>query len=342
MNMTGSLQALELRRTLERLWVDAATQLPATEAGAMSSAELALYAPAGPLRLAVDRNGSRHLLLPLSDDDPNFDGWRSAGVNLTMNLRIVEGEAVRFLDLECRRDDLTGVFTGLVAHVCSMVAREQKISAAELAAMLESWRELLGGDRQTWTVSKLGGLYGELLVLESLLAQDPTATAWWTGPTGAPQDFRKGAQAIEVKSTTSTVGRMVRIHGVDQLETPEKGDLTLIWRRFAVVSRGEGDNIPSVVERCLAQAASSGLLTRLDRLGLPSLSSADVCSVGFKLIEERSYHVDATFPRVVPDSFRGGAVPPGVLNIDYVVDLDSVPSHDGEVEDFLRSFLKAA
>ena len=339
MTTAGGGQALELRRTLEKLWSEVAGQVPSTESDALASAELALYAADGPLRLAVDRLGHRHLLVPTGAAGDAVPEWRSEGVQVRAAMKIVDGEAVRFLDLECRRDDLNGVFTGLVADICVAVAKDAHISDHGLVAMLESWRELLGGARREWTVPRLAGLYGELAVLELLLRRDSGATQTWIGPTGAPQDFRRHPHALEVKTSTSAVGRSIRIHGVDQLEKPTGGALTLVWTRLAAQPRGSGDDIPSVVERCLAAADSPQLLGLLDRIGLPSLSSTELRDVSFELVERSVYDVGPEFPRITPDRFVGGAVPGGVQAVEYGVDLDTVVPMEEDLISMLGRFL---
>ncbi|GID28930.1 PD-(D/E)XK motif protein [Paractinoplanes brasiliensis] len=341
MTAGGGEQALELRRTLEKLWQEVASEVPATDEDALASAELALYAAEGPLRLAVDRLGHRHLLVPTVADRGTVPEWRSEGVQLRPVTKIVDDEPVGFLDLECRRDDLNGVYTGLVADVCVAVAKDARISGLRLIEMLESWRELLGGSHRDWTVPRLAGLYGELAILELLLRLDPAATEAWVGPTGAPQDFRRRAGALEVKSSTAAVGRLVRVHGVDQLETPVGGTLSLIWSRYAAVPHGEGDSIPSIVERCLAGANSALLLGLLDRMRLPSFNSPELRDVGFTFVERSVYDVGPDFPRITPDRFIGGAVPAGVQAVEYMVDLDTVPSTEDDLIRVLGRFLES-
>ena len=342
MTPSGGGQALELRRTLEKLWSESAAHLITTDADALAGAELALYAAGGPLRLAVDSLGHRHLLVPIDSVHDRVSEWRSEGVQLRMVVKVVDGVPTRFLDLECRRDDLNGVFTGLVADVCVAVAREAQISGHGLVELLESWRELLGGARQVWTVSRLAGLYGELSILEHLLRRDSAAVETWVGPTGAPQDFRRHPNALEVKTTTAATGRSVRIHGTGQLERPGTGELVLIWARFAASPRGAADDIPSVVERCLAVGGSSLLLGQLDRLGLPPLNSTELRDVSFELVERNMYDVDPDFPRITPDRFADGAVPAGVQAVEYVIDLDTIPSMGEDLNTLLDRFLESA
>jgi hypothetical protein len=329
----------QLRRTLDSLWSAIARDEPVVAAGSLSSAELAFPTSAGTLRLALDRHGLRHLLVPQVDHADDVEDRQSAGVQLTTRVLVVQDRPVRYLDLACRRGDLSGVFTGLVADVCLALARDVRHPGVVLARTLNSWRELFGDRRQQWTVPRLAGLYGELLVLEKLLDRQPTSATTWEGPTGAAQDFRSHPNAIEVKTTASPAGRVVRIHGVDQLEKPPGGFLALVWCRVAVVAPGDGESVPDVVRRCLERGGDQPLSSLLDRLTLPPMSSAELL-VNFHLRERRIFDVGADFPRITPDRFAGGAAPAGVGGVEYLVDLDTVSPADEELGELARRFLE--
>ena len=47
----------------------------------------------------------------------------------------------------------------------------------------------------------------------------------WTGPDGSEYDFFAGGQALEVKTTLRRQGIILTIHGHDQLDTPQGGNL---------------------------------------------------------------------------------------------------------------------
>ncbi|WP_346536254.1 PD-(D/E)XK motif protein [Micromonospora sp. DPT] len=340
--MTGfrNSQEAALRRTLERLWGELAEKHYASDGRTLQSAELALPTPDGPLRLASDSYGLPHLLVPLAKGSKDVEDRRSSGVHLTTRTLLVDDEVVRFLDLECRRAALTGVFTGLVADICMVLAKVESVPEQAVPEALEAWRELLGG-RPQWTSQRLAGLYGELLVLEHLLAVDPGAADTWTGPTGAAQDFRSHPNAIEVKTTTSTQGRLIHVHGVEQLLRPPAGSLRIVWLRLAVSAPGVADDVPSIVERCLAAGEPHTILSHLDRLGFPALSSSEIRAASFSLIDQRLFEVDDGFPSITPARFSSGVVPAGVSGIEYYVDLDTVPSSDGDLCQAVRHFLGA-
>ncbi|MDG4836940.1 PD-(D/E)XK motif protein [Micromonospora sp. WMMD967] len=340
--MTGlrNSQEAALRRTLEGLWRDLTERQPTSDDRTLQSIELALPTPAGPLRLASDSYGLPHLLVPVTKGTKDVEDRRSLGVHLTTRTLLTDDEVVRFLDLECRRTALTGVFTGLVADICMVIAGTESAPEQAVPKALEAWRELLGG-RPQWTPQQLAGLYGELLVLEHLLAVDPGAADTWTGPTGAAQDFRTHPNAIEVKTTTSAQGRLIRVHGLEQLVRPAAGSLRIVWFRLEAAAPGAADDIPSIVERCLAAGEPHTILSHLDRLGLPALSSSEIRAASFSLIDQRLFEVDEEFPSITPTKFSSGMVPAGVSGIEYFVDLDTVPSLDGDLHQAVRHFLGA-
>jgi hypothetical protein len=218
------------------------------------------------------------------------------------------------------------VFTGLAADVCERIAAEPELSATGLGRVLDSWRTLFaGGD--AWTTSRLAGLLGELLVLERLLTLDRGAVGTWRGPHGAAHDFRAVRHAIEVKTTAASEGRIVRIHGTDQLETPVGGSLTLVWLRLAARSAPAGRSVADVLDSCLELADDpASVMAGLDVLRFPALSAPVVQATRFEVLEERWYPVEGHFPRVTPDAFATGAVPAGVGGVEYLVDLDTVPN----------------
>ncbi|GAA2634911.1 hypothetical protein GCM10010399_79510 [Dactylosporangium fulvum] len=334
-------QEAALRRTLERLWSELAGKHSRSDSKTLQSTELALPTSAGPLRLASDSYGLPHLLVPLPKGAQDVEDRRSSGVHLTTRTLLVNDKVVRFLDLECRRTTLTGVFTGLVADICMVLARTESMPERAVPEALEAWRELLGG-RPQWTSQRLAGLYGELFVLEHLLAVDAKAANTWTGPTGAAQDFRSHPHAVEVKTTTSPQGRLIHVHGAEQLVRPPTGSLKVVWLRLAVTAPGVADDVPSIVDRCTAAGEPHVILSCLDRLGLPPLSSSEIRMASFSVIDQRLFEVDDNFPSITPTRFSSGVVPAGVSGIEYYVDLDTVPPSDEDLHQAVRRVLGAA
>ncbi|MFF1869271.1 PD-(D/E)XK motif protein [Kitasatospora herbaricolor] len=317
----------QLRESLDGLWERLDRESGSAATTLMRSAEIAISAPEGAVRVGRDADGRRHLLVPISLGQRLDDDLRSAGVHLTTRVLLVDDLPIRFADLVCRREHLNGVFSGLAADMCARVAVQPADVPFRIAQTLNSWRLLLGGQAERWTVPRLAGVFAELLVLERMLEIEPASVRAWQGPIGAAQDFRSTRHAIEVKATVSTSGRVVGIHGAEQLERPPNGCLDLAWFRLAVSSASEARSVLDVVEACRRLADRVDLLeSRAAAIGLNDCDDPVVAGTRFEPVDERWYDVDESFPRIVPESFRHGAVPLGVLDLEYLVDLDNIPS----------------
>ncbi|WP_432487033.1 PD-(D/E)XK motif protein [Kineococcus sp. SYSU DK018] len=312
-----------MRRILDEEWRRLGESVPSGTG--LVSVDLAFASTAGgAVRVGVDGDRFRHVLVPLPEGEAEVSDHRSAGVRLSTRTLVVDDVSVRYADLHCLRRDLAGVFTGLAADLCLGLNQESSRPGDAVVAKLRSWRELLAGQREAWTPQRLAGLYAELLVLERLLASRSDAVDLWTGPAGEAQDFRSTHHALEVKATLSKEGRLVRIHGLDQLESPAGGLLALAWFRLTRVPTAAGDTLPALIERCEHIGDAGQLRRRLDFLGLPALDDPLLAEHGFEVLEERWYEVGDDFPCLTPQRLIGAVVPPGVGSVEYVVDLDTV------------------
>lgn len=314
-----------LREIIGGVW----TQLAADTMTALPllSAELALPTPQGPVRLARDADGLPHLLVPLPGNPPPTTVYRSSGLRMTVRALVVGERPALFADLACLRGDVREVFLSLVADACERVASAPADPAGAVRRSVEEWRTLFTGTGGGWTRARLAGLYAELTVLLRLLERHPGAAHTWTGPQGAAQDFRATGQAAEVKATLGGEGRVVRIHGSDQLDVLAGTVLHLAWFRLA---DGPGEKDGATVRELLdavvvAAADLTVLLDRIEQLALPAPGTSELDERRFAVLEERWLRVDAGFPKVVPASFAGGALPAGVGGLEYLVDLDVVP-----------------
>ncbi|NTW39901.1 MAG: PD-(D/E)XK motif protein [Cellulomonadaceae bacterium] len=326
----------ELRRTLEHYW----SQLPVPSGPTIASVDIALPLGRGYVRVGVDAVSHRHILVPMPIEAPDVSDHVSSGVCLTTRALVSDEASVRYADLECARPDLTGVFTGLAADVCLALLAGPDDPGAAVSQQLDDWRALLGAGHAAWTTERFGGLVAELLILDELLDLDSRAVSWWTGPLGEAQDFRSPIHALEVKASLTKEGRLVRIHGTDQLETPVGGTLGLVWFRLRPADAGVGVGLVELIERCLAKGGAAGVLDRLDRAGLPAMSEPEVVGARFEIVERRWYRVDDGFPSIRPSRFIEQAVPAGVGAVEYLIDLDVVPADERPLAELLGAFLE--
>lgn len=326
MTARGTDQRRRLQDLLSDLWRQVATPGPSDH---LLTTTLELVTPEGPLRLGRDREGLPHLLVPLSAGAAPTPFGGGAGLSLGTRDLLVGELPVRFLDVACLRSDLAHVFAGLAVDICLRLVVRPENPVAAVTSVIDEWRSLLERRSGTWTRSRAVGLLAELIVLRRLVRLDVDALGCWTGPFGAAQDFRSPGRAIEVKATVGAQGRVVRVHGSDQLEEPAGGELHLAWFRLGESFHGGGVTVRAVMDEIAGVVTDSRAWTTcLAQLGVPVEPHPELDDRRFVVLEERWYRVGPSFPRIVPASFGRGAVPAGVGGIDYLLDLDVVPVAD--------------
>lgn len=318
---TSPEQRRQLRHVLEQVWAE----LPPAGTGDLVTGVLALPLPAGPALLGRDGSSLPHLLVPV-DAPPRLD-IRLAGVSATVRTLLLDDRPQLFTDIACRRDGLVRVFLSLAVDVCAALAADPTDPGTTTARVVDDWRALFAPGGSKWTRARCAGLFGELTVLLRLLERDPAATTAWSGPTGAAHDFRSGARAIEVKTSSGAEGRLVTIHGWDQLEPPAGGVLHLAWLRVGEATGRTGRTVRDLLLEVRSTATEPSMVDALTvLLDLPAPPDPEVDRRRLSVDEERWYAVGDSFPRITPVSFATGAVPAGVVDLTYRVDLDTVPS----------------
>ncbi|MEU8230046.1 PD-(D/E)XK motif protein [Actinoplanes sp. NPDC048967] len=291
-----------------------------------------------PMLCAIGPDGNRHLLVPLPPGDRPRPDLRSAAVHLLPLTLEPEARPVHYADLVLLRADLAEIFTGLCADVLAALAAEPDDVLVAIGQVLGGWRELLRSGSKLG-IEQLAGLFGELTVLNRLLDLRPDLLKSWQGPLRAPQDFVLNASAIEVKATASSEGRIVRIHGIDQLAAPA-GGLMLWWLRLDTGDTG-GIAVPELIRSTARRLdRPQDLWQLLARSGYFMADADRYKGLHFTVVEEAHYRVAEDFPRIVAASLASD-LPPGVSDVRYAVDLNFAPApmQEDEVADFLDSMV---
>lgn len=311
-----------LRRLLAGHWAALdADQVSGTRR--LRVAEIDVVSARGPLAAAVDYEGHRHLLVPIQRHAkvrPGLDG-----PVLRLRKRPLEDEDTyqHYVDLSCLRNDLDDLFTELCADVIGEVRKSPENPVRALYGVLDRWKALFQTGGTPLGGEQLAGLFGELTVLSRLLALDPSAHRIWRGPSGHRHDFSADVTAVEVKSSTATEGRRPRVHGLDQLEAPEGGTLSLVWFRLhRAGASGPGTAFPDLVDHTRRLCDDEhALLVLLDAAGYRASDAELYRDVRFRISEERWYQVDSAFPSLTRRALLAAGVPLPVLDVEYTVDL---------------------
>ncbi|MGY1777100.1 PD-(D/E)XK motif protein [Geodermatophilus sp. SYSU D00804] len=303
---------------LERLWTAVAAR---PVVSAFRTAAVGVDTAQGPVLAGIDAQGHRHLLVPITSRHTLREELEGKAVLLRRRALEDDRRYQEYASLELVDQRLDVLFTALCVEVSDRVAADPDRAVGALREALKDWKALLAGNHEVLTTSALAGLFGELQVLRSLLERDPGAVAFWTGPTGSAQDFHRGPDAVEVKTTTSPEGSTVTVHGTDQLDVTPPGRLLLHWSRLQT---GEGVSVPELVEQVLGLTDDSARFRALLRkIEYHEIHSGLYAGQRFEVIEQCTYLVGPGFPRVVPAGLSGDAVLAGVGTIDYTVDLST-------------------
>jgi len=272
----------------------------------------------GPVLVGVDGRGDRHLCIPATVTELGLADEGSAGVTVRVrDLIQADGSNAIYVDVHCHKPDLNNLFELVAAEMVGRSAGWSGSPFAMARSVLDRWRELLEpnptaalGPRQ------LAAILAELLVLEKI-----GDVQKWTGPEMSTHDFTCGIIDIEVKSSLSTTGRKIEVHGLSQLTAFPGTSLYLAWVRLGI-SPGRGTTVPETVGRLLAHGANAPMLfTKLSHLGYHLADSNLYSEIYFEQLELDIYHVTGEFPRITQESFIN-KLSPQVSNISYSINLE--------------------
>jgi hypothetical protein len=247
---------------------------------------------------------------------------RFAGARLVTVDRSVSGIPCRLLRLESSCYALRNEFAVVCAQMVDPgpggVSRNALVS--DPRKWWENWRQLLGNAVVNITAYSV---LGEMLALEHMLKTGMQPT--WRGPTAGSVDIETPDACYEVKSTLTRYDMRVNIAGQFQLAGVADRKLFLVHQRFE--PSPEGMSVDAVARRLVALGVNREKLEQLlDLCELEPGNSAR--SDTYKLLGSRLFAVDAAFPRITPNSFTAGAMPAGIVRLEYVVDLSGL-SHTG-------------
>lgn len=333
-----------LRRLVEERWTALRAEQTTGERR-LRVAPVPLTTEGGSPAAAVDHEGRLHLLLPI--DTHRKIRTDPAGPVIQLRKRALEGEEIyqTYADLACLRDEFDDLFTELCVDVLAAVEGLPENPVKALYRVLDRWKALFRTLTPPLKSEQLAGLFGELLVLNRLLERDPSAHRFWRGPDGHHHDFSTGFTAIEVKSSIATEGRRPRIHGLNQLETPEGGTLCLVWFRLRrTAAGGAGTSFVEAVDHALRLCDDeTSLLELLARAGYRPSDADRYHDVVFVVGEERWYGVDAGFPGLTARALHAAGVPLSALDVEYTIDLSGefpAPLRHGRVEQLIDSMIQ--
>lgn len=278
---------------------------------------------------AIDASGKRHLLIELDSSEITHRDTQSRGVKIeTRGLSVLGGPSKNYLVISCNETSGHEAFDLIGCEIARQL-KDQKLTPIEISTgVISKWRRFWGKiPKQLLSHNAQLGLFGELLFFSKWLCPNlgvKTALQLWKGPAGARHDFEAKHFSVEVKSTTSTRGRIHHVNGLEQLLPPVNG--TLYFFSLHLREEGGGDhNLVKMVNSCrfLLDSDSDDLWKFEEMLlqsGYASAHEQDYSNSNFRIISENLYEVREGFPRFIPEHITKGSLS-GIEGIEYDINL---------------------
>src|SRR3989338_5678059 len=307
------------------VWKKLESGLPS---GEKIAARLAMPDKSRKLYAGFDSFKQRHLLIPLEENEEEYNDSESRGLSITTRELIIKGsERKRYIDIICQ--DVSGhvIFDAIAEDIAEKLDKE--IPKGVIMGVISKWRNFWGKSVQDLlSYNEIIGLFAELWFLYYWLFPKISyseAVNRWRGPFSSRHDFEWSGKSIEIKATTNTEGRIHKIHGIEQLSPPEHGNLLFFSLRIRE-EQGSNNTLPAFIASCQEKLkenldALSIFENTLAVAGYSPLHDDEYSKFKFRIVDEKLYKVTDNFPRLTTNSFKDG-LPSGIGYIEYVIDLD--------------------
>jgi hypothetical protein len=241
---------------------------------------------------------------------------------------LIEDEAC-YLEISTTDEDLALDGYAMLMAVADRIQFDDLEPLVAFEETLGSWEAILAARARLGTSAEVG-LFGELLVVRSLLATGVADLAAWRGGFSEEHDFGFDKDDIEVK-TTSGERREHWIHGLSQLTETHGNHLWALSIQITRSGADQGLTLPELIDETLAGASGTEqdlIEQNLAGAGWHS-SQRDLYGTRWHLrAHPLLLRIDPAFPRLTPSLLSEGGIDIGPLRrVDYVIDLtDSEPS----------------
>lgn len=281
----------------------------------------------GQVRIAIGPRGEPRLLVPVGRPVGGATTTGSRNLLVARSSFRSGGKLEHFIDITLRNPRLTRVFTELAEEILKRLVSGEGPETA-VHGTIQDFRNLLARTPEgEIPLTKLGGLIGELVILEKLTAMRPEALDGWTGPIGQRHDFRRRDIALEVKTSLRSDATRVTIHGPEQLLPPSDGRLHLAHVHLEPVDGG-ALSVAALHRAIIDHGADELVLDeRLAEMGCRDPQAEEWNTTSFALEGIDTYAVEAGFPSITPASFSSSIIPAGVVALTYEIDLTAARTH---------------
>lgn len=314
--------------TLEELEATWAAVQPPRAPDAISGRRAVGLPADHPVYLAVDSRARRHLLVQMPDGTPPVTQRETRSLEVTTaRFQVGTNPEALYVDLVCTDSAQHHTFSAIAQDLIRSVLQTPGPLRDSMLSALARWRAF-------WAVKAGGmsredalGLFGELWFLRRWLGTvNAAAVHRWQATDAARHDFQWASASVEVKTaSTQSAGPPVhRIASLEQLSDPEHGQLYLFSLQVcddALAANTLHSLVTSLTVELQVDFQALGEFN--DKLAARCYSPADQQAPArpLRILAERLYRVDATFPRLTRSRFQPADLPAGIVGLEYLLDL---------------------
>lgn len=230
-------------------------------------------------------------------------------------------------------------FEGLSADLVELLDSHPEDGAtSRIVERILAWQDFFTKRSESFGADAAAGLFGELSVLsrQILPALGPlAATAAWTGPDPAIQDFQFALGAIEVKTYRGTGSGELSISSERQLDKQDGAFLGVAYLRLDVRKGGSGQLLAELVSEIRLELADlPSARVRLDDKLIQAGwidSEHELDDQRFTVLETSFFEVTEKFPRLVP-----AMLPQGTGHVRYQIDRSALEPFKMTHDDLLK------
>lgn len=286
--------------------------------------------------VTFSNQGHRQLLVPQPEGAEKVDRHLSKFIQAhTQPYSDRETGTVRdYLVVTCTSGPLRTTFESLITQYISQLDDIEHNALQTFWDVYLDWKKLLQQKQEEISETTLIGLFGELLILERLAKNDPVlAVEAWSGPDNNGPDFKTLNFNIEVKTTTRTNHKILRVDSPLQF-TPQAG-MPLFLARVALSEQPDGITLAQLQDRLKELSVSSwDLSAKVQNVSHYLFTNFDH-KRRYKVVSMDFYRVNDSFPHII--DFTRDSLKPGVQNLHYDVNLNFAEQlSDPEVDDLFH------
>jgi Putative PD-(D/E)XK family member, (DUF4420) len=289
---------------------------------------------------------------PIEDpilDDPEFRLiFHPSPKQLGVRLRIADGQELpktgELRNVAVSRVQIAGqsfaqVLTGsvqlfptiyaLIGDVLRRIEAGEKDGVLALANSLRNFEALVARGNGI-SRDEVVGLYGELLVLESLISAGRADASAWIGANQQCHDFRLSTLELEVKTTTSNT-RHHFVHGLNQLNPSPDHELFVVSIRLGAPGSGAGRSLDELVANLSATLSGNEDGTRYFKNELEKTRyehGKHECTVAYQLAADPTMiSIGREFPAMNQDQLAkllGASAAGRVIRLDLLLNFEGL------------------